>query len=60
VKAIRADLEMTQVEFANRFGFALPTLRQWEQKRRKPEGPTRAYLRVIERNPTAVLKALSG
>jgi putative transcriptional regulator len=32
--------------------------RQWEQGRRVPEGPTRAYLLVIDREPKAVAKAL--
>jgi len=30
------------------------TLRHWEQGSRQPEGPTRAYLLVIERAPKAV------
>jgi putative transcriptional regulator len=58
VKAIRAKLDMTQEEFARRFGFSINTLRHWEQGRRVPEGPTRAYLLVIDRNPKAVQKAL--
>jgi putative transcriptional regulator len=58
VKAIRAKLGMTQEEFAGRFGFSINTLRHWEQGRRVPEGPTRAYLLVIDRNPKAVQKAL--
>ena len=58
VKAIRAKLHMTQEEFAGRFGFSINTLRHWEQGRRVPEGPTRAYLLVIDRNPKAVQKAL--
>jgi putative transcriptional regulator len=60
VKAIRAKLEMTQEEFAGRFGFSINTLRHWEQGRRVPEGPTRAYLLVIDRNPKAVQKALAA
>jgi putative transcriptional regulator len=58
VKAIRAKLKMTQEEFAGRFGFSINTLRHWEQGRRVPEGPTRVYLLVIDRNPKAVQKAL--
>ena len=58
VKAIRTRLNMTQEEFAGRFGFSINTLRHWEQGRRVPEGPTRAYLLVIDRNPKAVQKAL--
>jgi putative transcriptional regulator len=60
VKAIRASLDMTQEEFAGRFGFSVNTLRHWEQGSRQPEGPTRAYLRVIERAPKAVQKALQA
>ncbi len=40
VKAIRAKLDMTQEEFAGRFGFSINTLRDWEQGRRVPEGLT--------------------
>jgi putative transcriptional regulator len=58
VKAIRTRLDMTQEEFAGRFGFSVKTLRHWEQGSRQPEGPTRAYLLVIERAPRAVQKAL--
>jgi putative transcriptional regulator len=58
VKSIRTRLNMTQEEFAGRFGFSINTLRHWEQRRRVPEGPTRAYLLVIDRNPKAVQKAL--
>ncbi len=60
VKAIRTRLNMTQEEFAGQFGFSVNTLRHWEQGRRVPEGPTRAYLMVIDRDPKAVQKALGG
>ena len=60
VKAIRARLDMTQEEFAGRFGFSINTLRHWEQGSRQPEGPTRAYLQVIDRAPKAVQKALQA
>ena len=58
VRAIRVRLNMTQQQFAIRFGFSVNTLRHWEQGRRVPEGPTRAYLLVIDREPEAVQKAL--
>lgn len=60
VRAIRARLAMTQQEFAARFGFSVNTLRHWEQGSRQPEGPTRAYLLVIDRAPQAVQKALQS
>ena len=58
VRAIRTRLGMTQQQFAVSFGFSVNTVRHWEQGRRVPEGPTRAYLLVIDREPKAVQKAL--
>lgn len=58
VKAIRTKLGLTQHAFADRYGFSVNTLRHWEHGTRQPEGPTRAYLLVIDRAPDAVRKAL--
>ena len=58
VRAIRTKLGMTQEEFADQFGFSVNTLRHWEHGKRQPEGPTRAYLLVIDRAPKTVQKAL--
>ncbi len=58
IKAIRGRLGLTQQEFAARFDFNINTLRHWEQGRRVPDGTARAYLRVIDREPRAVEKAL--
>jgi putative transcriptional regulator len=58
VRAIRTKLGLTQEEFALRFGFSVNTLRHWEQGTRQPEGPSRAYLIVIDRAPKTVQKAL--
>ena len=55
VSNIRKNLHMTRKQFSDEFGFSLRTLEKWE---RVPEGPARAYLTVIERNPTAVIDAL--
>lgn len=57
VKAIRGKLEMTQREFSETFGFTLDAVKSWEIKRREPERSARILLRVIERNPRAVLEA---
>lgn len=58
VRKIRNRLKMTQKAFAASFGFSLATVRHWEQKVRRPEGPARAYLVVISRNPDVVREAL--
>lgn len=58
VKALRADLGQSQVEFALMIGVSVATLRNWEQGRRTPDGPALALLRVTAQNPEAVVKAL--
>ncbi len=58
IKGIRAQLAMSQAEFALMIGVSVATLQNWEQGRRRPEGPARALLRVASVNPTAVAAAL--
>jgi putative transcriptional regulator len=59
VRAMRRKLGLTQEEFAARYGFSLPRVRDWEQNRSSPDGAVRAYLKVIEREPEAVERALA-
>ena len=56
-KEIRQQLNMTQEQFATQFHIPLGTLRDWEQGVRLPDSATRSYLRVIAKNPQAVLEA---
>jgi putative transcriptional regulator len=58
VKVMRRAFKLTQEEFAARFRIPLGTLRDWEQGKTEPDQAARAYLRVIARNPKAVLEAL--
>ena len=58
IAATRRRLGLSQTEFAAWFGISPGTLRNWEQGRRVPEGPARVLLRVIERDPDAVRRAL--
>lgn len=60
VKAIRERLRLSQAAFARQFGFSVGSVRNWEQRHRRPEGPARTLLKVIEIDPEAVLKALSA
>ncbi len=60
VPAIRKKLGLSQEEFAQRFGVSLGTLRNWEQGVRLPEGPARVLLKVIEKEPAAVKRALAA
>lgn len=58
VKNIRKKLHVSQTEFAYMIGISIDTLQNWEQGRRKPEGPALALLKVAEANPATVMKAL--
>lgn len=59
VKAIRSRLGKSQSEFARMIGVSVATLQNWEQGRRKPEGPARALLTVADANPRVVSAALA-
>jgi len=58
IKNVRETLNVSQNEFAIMIGVSVRTLQNWEQGRRKPEGPAKALLRIASRNPQAVLDAL--
>ena len=60
IKSIRNKLHKSQSEFALMIGVSLSTLQNWEQGRRKPDGPARALLKVASENPEAVSKALEA
>lgn len=60
VRAIRLKLGMTQEAFCSTFALNQATVRQWEQRRRQPRGPERVLLKVIDKEPDAVRRALSS
>ena len=60
VKRLRRKFGISQEEFSRRFRIPLDTLRDWEHHRAEPDQAARAYLRVIELEPEAVLRALSA
>ena len=60
VRAIRARLRLTQPAFAHRFGLPVGTVRDWEQGRAMPDQAARVLLRIIEREPEAVQRAVTG
>lgn len=51
VKALRSRFGMTQQDFADAFGIAIGTLRNWEQGRRMPDGPAEILLKLIDARP---------
>lgn len=59
VKAIRAKLNMTQGQFAARFGFSPGAVRDWEQGRKTPEKSNRVLLTIIDKRPDVVTEVLT-
>jgi putative transcriptional regulator len=58
VRALRRRLGMSQERFATSFHLSVGTVRDWEQGRSLPDRPARVLLKLIERNPAAVLETL--
>ncbi|MBV8167337.1 MAG: transcriptional regulator [Alphaproteobacteria bacterium] len=58
VKKLRERLSQTQEVFAATYHIPLGTLRDWEQRRKHPDAPARAYLQVIARDPEGVAALL--
>ncbi len=54
VAALRRFVGLTQAEFAQAAGISVHTLRNWEQGRRRPEGPAVALLRIAARHPRII------
>lgn len=52
--ALRRFVGLSQSGFAQALGISVHTLRNWEQGRRKPEGPALALLRIAARHPNII------
>ena len=59
VKAIRAKTGMDRERFCATFGISLGTLRHWERGLRTPKGTALVLLRIVDKNPTAVIEVLA-
>jgi putative transcriptional regulator len=60
VRTVRHRLGLSQAAFAARFHIPAGTLRDWEQRRKKPDTTAMAFLRVIAREPDMVAQALEA
>jgi putative transcriptional regulator len=58
VRKIRKQLGLSQEAFAATYGFALSAVRDWEQGRRRPERSARILLKIVEKEPDAITRAL--
>lgn len=59
IRLIRDSLNMTQAEFSNLFHISLPTLRNWEQGRKKPNTLATIMLLMIKKNPESMQKEIN-
>ncbi len=58
ISALRRFIGLTQVQFAQAMSISVHTLRNWEQGRRRPEGPAIALLRIAARHPRIIRENL--
>jgi putative transcriptional regulator len=58
-REIRMRARLTQAQMAPLMGMSLSGYRKWEQGQRRVSGPAAALLRLIEKEPQAVRRALS-
>lgn len=59
-REIRLSLNLSQADFAAKYGFSLAAVRNWEQGRRTPELTAKILLAVIAKHPEVVEEALAG
>jgi len=57
IAALRRFTKLSQKQFARALEISVHTLRNWEQGRRKPEGPAIALLKIAARHPKIVREA---
>ena len=60
IAALRRFVGLSQARFALALGISVHTLRNWEQDRRRPEGPAVALLRIAARHPRIILENLEA
>ena len=56
---LRKRMKLSRQKFADRFGLDARAVQDWEQGRRVPDRAARVLLTVIDRDPEAVIRALS-
>ena len=57
-RQVRELAHLTQVQMAPLMGMSLSGYRKWEQGQRRVSGPAATLLRLIEKEPDAVRRAL--
>ena len=54
IAALRRFVGLSQAQFAQAMAISVHTLRNWEQGRRRPEGPAISLLRIAARHPRII------
>jgi putative transcriptional regulator len=57
-RKVREQAKMTQAQMASLMGMSLSGYRKWEQGQRRVSGPAAALLRLIQKEPNVVKRAL--
>ncbi len=57
-RKVRKQAKLTQAQMAPLMGMSLSGYRKWEQGTRQVSGPAATLLRIIEKEPEAVRRAL--
>ena len=57
-REVRKQARLTQAQMATLMGMSVSGYRKWEQGARRVSGPAATLLRIIEREPNAVRRAL--
>lgn len=58
IKKIREKIGLSQLQFSKLIRVSIKTLQNWEQGRRKPQGPAFALLTILKNDPEHALLAL--
>lgn len=58
IAALRRFVGLSQTDFARAMEISVHTLRNWEQGRRKPDGPAFALLKIAARHPGIIRENL--
>ncbi len=60
IAALRRFIGLSQADFARAMEISVHTLRNWEQGRRKPDGPALALLKIAARHPGIIRENLES
>jgi DNA-binding transcriptional regulator YiaG len=60
IASLRRFVGLSQSQFAEAMGISVHTLRNWEQGRRRPDGPAIGLLRIAARHPRIIRENLKS